>query len=190
MVDKKEVRKKLKRANSRLAHMRKKGLSKLSVIPLALREHAKITGVMSETFKMGRKPDTKTLEKLDRQLDQFLKSKWTTEKGRNEIYEKRLKTFATDKELLLERDLALKLFDVFSTDIYEIAKEKGLLDSTQLIELIKNEDNVNDAEDFEQAIQSAYELSKKNGYDVADGVQDIETVLEQIRAKKEKNNGT
>lgn len=186
MVDKKEVRKKLKRANARLAYMRKKDLGKLSAIPLALREHAKITGAMSETFKMGRKPDMKTLEKLDTQLDRFLQSKWTTEKGRNEIYEKRLKTFATDKNLKLERNLALKLFDVFSTDVYEMAREKGLLDSTQLIELIKNEDNTNDALEFEQALQSVLELSKRNGYDNADAVQDIETALEQIRTENEK----
>ena len=65
MTDKKELRKKLKRANSRLDTLRKKGYGNISVIPLALKQMEIATGeTQKKYFKMGRSKTEQDLEKM------------------------------------------------------------------------------------------------------------------------------
>lgn len=175
-VNKQDVQKKLRKANKRLSTMRNRGLGKLSVIPLALRENAKITGEKPniKNFKMGRNPDYKRLEQLDKQLDKFLKSKWTTQKGRKQIFDKRLSTIVKRNDNLTI-DRALVLYDVFSTDEYAKAKEKGLFDSRQIIELVSTTDN--NAMSFERALNTVLTESNKPDFDVADAFERVKTLM-------------
>lgn len=150
-----DVRKKINRANKRLATMRRKGLGDLSVIPLALREYSKISGEMSDVFKMPTDKSEARLKRTERQLDKFLNSKWTSQKGRAEIYRKRLATFEKKEELKLSKTQALKFFDIVNTDVYSKLKEMGYMDSEQIVELVR-ESGKKRASSFENALNSLY----------------------------------
>jgi hypothetical protein len=187
MVDKKELATKIKRANARLAYMRKKGYDNLSVVPLALREHGKITGAdKPSNFKMGRKTSVKKLEQIDRQIDKFLNSKWTTSKGRSEILEKRLDAFTrnakqSDKDRVynMSRKQALTLFDTFATDVYEKAASLGMLDSRQLVDIIKSTNA--SADKIEKALTDAYTQAVLDG--TLDAIDAFEYVKNQLETE-------
>lgn len=156
-----DVHRKIKRANKRLATMRKKGLGDLSVIPLALREYSKISGEMSDTFKMPADKSEARLKRTERQLDKFLKSKWTSQQGRAEIYRKRLETFEKKEQLKLNKTQALKFFDIVNTDIYSKLKEMGYMDSEQIVELVRNSGRKR-ASTYEKALNNLYDYVQEN----------------------------
>ena len=156
-----DVRKKLNRANKRLATMRRKGLGDLSVIPLALREYAKISGETADVFKMPSDKSTAKLKRTERQLDKFLNSKWTSQKGRAEIYRKRLDTFEKKEELKLSKTQALKFFDIVNTDVYSKLKDMGHMDSEQIVELVRNSGRKKTSS-YEKALNSLYNYVQEN----------------------------
>lgn len=156
-----DVRRKINRANKRLATMRKKGLGDLSVIPLALREYSKISGETADTFKMPTDKSEARLKRTERQLDKFLNSKWTSQKGRAEIYRRRLATFEKKEELKLSKTQALKFFDIVNTDVYSKLKEMGYMDSEQIVELVRNSGRKR-ASSFEKALNNLYDYVQEN----------------------------
>lgn len=156
-----DVRRKLNRANKRLVTMRRKGLGDLSVIPLALREYSKISGEVSDVFKMPTDKSEARLKRTERQLDKFLNSKWTSQKGRAEIYRKRLATFEKKDKLQLNKTQALKFFDIVNTDIYSKLKDMGYMDSEQIVELVRNSGRKR-ASSYEKALNSLYNYVQEN----------------------------
>jgi hypothetical protein len=146
---KKETQRKVATANKRLQRMRQQGYGNLSVIPLALREYSKITGKKADTFKIGKAPSEEKLELINRQIDKFLQSDWTTSAGRKRIVEKRKATFKDVTKWGLTEKETVRLFDLFDTDAYSKAVEKGALDSRQAIDLIREG---NDATLLEKAL--------------------------------------
>lgn len=156
-----DVRRKLNRANKRLATMRRKGLGDLSVVPLALREYSKISGEISDAFKMPTDTSEAHLKRTERQLDRFLNSKWTSQNGRAEIYRKRLATFEKKDTLKLSKTQALKFFDIVNTDIYSKMKEMGYMDSEQIVELVRDSGRKR-ASSYEKALNNLYDYVQEN----------------------------
>lgn len=136
---KKQAEKMTRQANRRLQSMRARDFGKLSVVDLALADQRKQLKKNSSKFEVGKDANATV-----KRMRKFLDSKWTTEKGRAEILEKRIKSFTRKKarkgeELkrpALTKNKTLQLFDIFATDAYHKAKEKGL-DSEQLIEFFR-----------------------------------------------------
>ena len=148
MTDKKELRKKIKRANSRLDTLRKKGYENISAIPLALKQMEIATGeTQKKYFKMGRSKTEQDLEKIDAQVDRFLNSNWSTIRGIKAIVTKSAATLQENSELTDEQ-LATAI-DTFQLDVYNKAMELGGLSSKQIINLAKD-DNYS-GRDFEKA---------------------------------------
>ena len=148
MTDKKELRKKIKRANSRLDTLRKKGYGSISAIPLALKQMEIATGeTQKKYFKTGRNKSEQELEKIEAQVDRFLNSNWSTIRGIKAIVTKSAATLQENSELTDEQ-LATAI-DTFQLDVYNKAMELGGLSSKQIINLAKD-DNYS-GRDFEKA---------------------------------------
>ena len=149
MIDKKELRKKIKRANSRLDTLRKKGYGNISAIPLALKQMEIATGEKQKKhFKMGRNKTEQDIEKIDAQVDRFLSSNWSTIRGIKAIVTKSAATLQENSELTDEQ-LATAI-DTFQLDVYNKAMELGGLSSKQIVNLAKDGNNYSN-KDFEKA---------------------------------------
>ena len=150
MTDKKELRKKLKRANSRLDTLRKKGYGNISAIPLALKQMEIATGEKQKKyFKMGRNKSEQDLEKIDAQVDRFLNSNWSTIRGIKAIVTKSAATLQKNSELSDEQ--LATVIDTFQIDVYNKAMELGGLSSKQIVNLAKDGNNYS-GKDFEKAL--------------------------------------
>ena len=161
MTDKKELRKKIKRANSRLDTLRKKGYVNISAIPLALKQMEIATGeTQKKYFKMGRNKSEQDLEKIDAQVDRFLNSNWSTIRGIKAIVTKSAATLQENSELTDEQ--LATMIDTFQLDVYSKAMELGGLSSKQIVNLAKDGNNYS-GKDFEKAFTEYVEkLSEKN----------------------------
>lgn len=149
MIDKKELRKKIKRANSRLDTLRKKGYGSISAIPLALKQMEIVTGEKQKKyFKMGRNKTEKDLEKIEAQVDRFLDSNWSTIKGIKNIVAKSAATLKENSNLTDEQ--LATVIDTFQIDVYSKAMELGGLSSKQIVNLVKDGNNYS-IKDFEKA---------------------------------------
>lgn len=149
MIDKKELRKKIKRANSRLDTLRKKGYGNISAIPLALKQMEIATGEKQiKYFKMGRNRTDPDLEKIDAQVDRFLNSNWSTIRGIKAIVTKSASTLQKNSDLSDEQLAAV--IDTFQLDVYSKAMELGGLSSKQIVNLAKDGNNYS-SKDFEKA---------------------------------------
>lgn len=149
MTDKKELRKKIKRANSRLDTLRKKGYGNISAIPLALKQMEIATGdKQKKYFRMGRNKSEKDLEKIDAQIDRFLNSNWSTIRGIKTIVTKSASTLKESNNLT-DKQLAT-MIDTFQIDVYNKAMELGGLSSKQIVNLAKDGNNYS-SKDFEKA---------------------------------------
>ena len=149
MTDKKELRKKIKRANSRLDTLRKKGYGSISAIPLALKQMEIATGEKQKKyFKMGRNKTEQDLEKIDAQVDRFLNSNWSTIRGIKAIVTKSTSTLKKNSNLSDEQ--LANVIDTFQLDVYSKAMEIGGLSSKQIVNLAKDGNNYS-SKDFEQA---------------------------------------
>ena len=150
MTDKKELRKKIKRANSRLDTLRKKGYGNISAIPLALKQMEISTGeIQNKYFKMGRNKSEQDLEKIDAQVDRFLDSNWSTIRGIKNIVAKSASTLQKNSNLSDEQ--LATMIDTFQLDVYNKAMELGGLSSKQIVNLAKD-GNKYSSKDFEKAI--------------------------------------
>ena len=150
MTDKKELRKKIKRANSRLDTLRKKGYGNISAIPLALKQMEIATGEKQKKyFKMGRNKTEQDLEKIDAQVDRFLNSNWSTIRGIKAIVTKSAATLQKNSELSDEQ--LATVIDTFQIDVYNKAMELGGLSSKQIVNLAKDGNNYS-GKDFEKAL--------------------------------------
>ena len=149
MTDKKELRKKIKRANSRLDTLRKKGYGNISAIPLALKQMEIATGEKQKKhFKMGRNKTEQDLEKIESQVDRFLDSNWSTIRGIKAIVTKSAATLQENSNLT-DKQLAT-VIDTFQIDVYSKAMELGGLSSKQIVNLAKDGNNYS-SKDFEKA---------------------------------------
>ena len=150
MTDKKELRKKIKRANSRLDTLRKKGYGNISAIPLALKQMEIATGEKQKKyFKMGRNKTEQDLEKIEAQVDRFLNSNWSTIRGIKAIVTKSAATLQKNSELTDEQ--LATVIDTFQLDVYNKAMELGGLSSKQIVNLSKDGNNYS-SKDFEKAL--------------------------------------
>ena len=150
MTDKKELRKKIKRANSRLDTLRKKGYGNISAIPLALKQMEIATGEKQKKhFKMGRNKTEQDLEKIDAQVDRFLNSNWSTIRGIKAIVTKSAATLQKNSELTDEQ--IASVIDTFQLDVYSKATELGGISSKQIVNLAKDGNNYS-GKDFEKAL--------------------------------------
>ena len=148
MIDKKELRKKIKRANSRLDTLRKKGYENISAIPLALKQMEIATGEKQKKyFKMGRNKTEQDLEKIDAQVDRFLNSNWSTIRGIKAIVTKSAATLQK-KEGLSDTQIA-NAIETFQLDVYSKAMELGGLASKQVVQAFKDD---TDAVTMEKAL--------------------------------------
>lgn len=149
MIDKKELRKKIKRANSRLDTLRKKSYGNISAIPLALKQMEIATGEKQKKyFKMGRNKTEQELEKIDAQIDRFLDSNWSTIRGIKSIVTKSAATLQKNNELTDEQ--LATMIDIFQLDVYSKAMELGGISSKQIVNLSKDSNNYS-IKDFEKA---------------------------------------
>ena len=149
MTDKKELRKKIKRANSRLDMLRKKGYGNISAIPLALKQMEIATGEMQKKhFKLGRNKTEQDLEKIEAQVDRFLNSNWSTIRGIKTIVTKSASTLQKNSDLSDEQ--LVTMIDTFQLDVYSKAAELGGLSSKQIVNLAKDGNNYS-SKDFEKA---------------------------------------
>lgn len=149
MTDKKELRKKIKRANSRLDTLRKKGYGSISAIPLALKQMEIATGEQQKKhFKTGRNKTEQDLEKIEAQVDRFLNSNWSTIRGIKNIVAKSAATLQKNSELTDEQ--LATMVDTFQLDVYSKAMELGGLSSKQIVNLAKDGNNYS-SKDFEKA---------------------------------------
>ena len=148
MTDKKELRKKIKRANSRLDTLRKKGYGSISAIPLALKQMEIATGETQKKFKTGRNKSEQELEKIEAQVDRFLDSNWSTIKGIKNIVAKSAATLQKNSELTDEQ--LATMIDTFQLDVYNKSMELGGLSSKQIVNLAKDGNNYS-SKDFEKA---------------------------------------
>lgn len=150
MIDKKELRKKLKRANSRLDTLRKKGYGNISAIPLALKQMEIATGEKQKKyFKMGRNKTEQDLEKIEAQADRFLNSNWSTIRGIKAIVTKSAATLQENSNLTDEQ--LANVIDTFQLDVYNKAMELGGLSSKQIVNLAKDGNNYS-SKDFEKSL--------------------------------------
>ena len=150
MIDKKELRKKIKRANSRLDTLRKKGYGNISAISLALKQMEIATGEKQKKyFKMGRNRHEQDLEKIDAQVDRFLDSNWSTIKGIKAIVTKSASTLQKNSNLSDEQ--LATMIDTFQLDVYNKAMELGGPSSKQIVNLAKDGNNYS-SKDFEKAL--------------------------------------
>lgn len=149
--NRRKLEEKIQKSNGILATMYDTGYGDLSVVKMFTDQSRKILG-------MGERPkylpkiseiDDKTAYKLEVIMDKFINSDWTSEEGRERIFEKRLGTFSD--RFKLEREDALKIYDIFETDAYHKMIEKGLMDSKQFVDLIKRNKDVQEIK-IEQAV--------------------------------------
>ena len=161
MIDKKELRKKIKRANSRLDTLRKKGYGSISAIPLALKQMEIATGeTQKKYFKTGRNKSEQELEKIEAQVDRFLDSNWSTIKGIKNIVAKSAATLQKNSELTDEQ--LATMIDTFQLDVYNKSMEIGGLSSKQIVNLAKDSNNYS-SKDFEKAFTEYVEkVSEKD----------------------------
>lgn len=155
-----ELNKKMKQANALLTDMRTNGYGDLSVIERSLKQFQKITNNQKDIFAAGR---LSAIEKrmAIKSVDKFINSKWVTERGRQEILDKRINAFTQlngTHQYGLTREETLKLFDVFSSDEYHKLIEKRYLDSEQIIDIVRNTNK--DSNDIIQAMKNALKSKK------------------------------
>ena len=155
---KKRLEKEVRLANRRLQSMRSKGYGNLTVIERALAEFEKYSKkTNAKKFSLDGVNTPKKRKLLKTQLNKFLSSEWTTDKGRKNILQKRINTFMRDKETGgkwgLSETETLLLFDVFASDEYHKAIEKGMLSSDQVIDIVRTNNN-SKSNDFERALKS------------------------------------
>ena len=153
-----------KEANAVLKKMTEEGYADMNIVTKSLATYGNIVGINSETmFKIPQRLSREKKIMATSVLDKFLSSKWTTEKGRTEIYNKKLKTFTQKKseggKYGLSKKTALKLFDVFASDTYHRLLEKYQLDSEQIIDLVRVNKHVN-SDTIIQAMINASKGSK------------------------------
>ena len=140
---KKQLEKSVKEANRRLQSMQSQGLGKISTVKKGLREYAKITGAYKPTFEIPKKLKGADVELLQKNINKFLKSNWTTKKGRTAIYEKTKQTFMSGNVGILagqklSEEKALRIMDSFGSTEVQRAIEKGLLSSDQIIQIVRD----------------------------------------------------
>lgn len=149
------IEKKIKKANELLEQMREDGYGDLSVINLATEQVRKVQGTDATPNRFPNIDEIPParMAAYDTILDKFTQSKWTTEEGRQEIFDKRLSTFRDNESLTKRR--ALQIYDIFDTDVYHRVIEKGLLDSKQVIDMVRHTRRGDrTARDFEQAFNA------------------------------------
>lgn len=155
---KKRLERDIKIANRRIQSMKSKGYGNLTVIERALAEFEKYSKQSNaKKFSLDGINTAKKRKLLKAQLGKFLSSEWTTDVGRKNILKKRIKAFTRDTETggkwgLSEKETLL-LFDVFASDEYHKAIEKGMLSSGQVIDIVRKNNNSN-SNDFEKALKS------------------------------------
>lgn len=135
-----KLQRELRHANRRLQSMRSSGYGNLTVIDRALAEFGKITKQgKKEKFVIDGKLNNRQSRLIIKQLNKFLQSAWTTESGRADILEKRVNAFMNPNgKYNLSKEETLKLFDIFESDAYHKAIEKKMLDSNQVIDMMRN----------------------------------------------------
>ena len=138
-----ELNRKMVQANSLLEQLRRDGYGDLTIIDRSLKQFQKIVGGSKNVFEAGR---LSYIEKrmAIRSIDKFISSKWVTEKGREDILNNRIKAFTnidSQHEYGLTEEQTLKLFDVFASKEYHKMINKKYLDSEQIIDIVRTNDN-------------------------------------------------
>lgn len=132
-----ELQKKIDIVNGRLSDMYEQDYANLQAVKINKEQLRKILGEDTQRryYPNVNELTDEQVEKVTVIADKFIESDWTTEEGRNRIYEKRLSSFENNNKL--DKETALKLYDIFSTDIYHEMIEKHQLDSRQFVDLVK-----------------------------------------------------
>lgn len=160
--NRRKLEEKIRESNGILATMYDTGYGDLSIVKMFTDQSRKILGMdkrpkyLPEMSEM----DDKTAYKLEVVMDKFLNSDWTSEEGRERIFEKRLGTFSD--RFKLEREDALKIYDIFETDAYHKMIEKGIMDSKQFIDLVKRNKDMKELK-IEQAITALNQSGVQRG---------------------------
>ena len=179
MTDKKELRKKLKRANSRLDTLRKKGYGNISAIPLALKQMEIVTGEKQKKyFRMGRNKTEQDLKKIEAQVDRFLNSNWSTIRGIKTIVTKSASTLQK-KEGLSDAQIA-NAIDTFQFDVYSKAMELGGLASKQVVQAFKDD---TDALTMERALTEYVKKVSENDIPDDERFQAFLDILEDLKKR-------
>lgn len=160
--NRRKLEEKIQESNGILAVMYDTGYGDLSVVKMFTDQARKILGMDKRPKYLPEisEIDDKTAYKLDIVMDKFINSDWTSEEGRERIFEKRLGTFS--ERFGMERDEVLKIYDIFETDAYHKMVEKGLMDSHQFIDLIKRNKDIKELK-IEQAISALNQSNVKRG---------------------------
>lgn len=155
-----ELQKKIDIVNGRLSDIYEQDYSSLQAVKINKEQLRKILGEDTQRryYPNASELTDAQVEKIMVIADKFIESDWTTEEGRNRIYEKRLSSFENNNKL--DKETALKLYDIFSTDIYHEMIEKRQLDSKQFVDLIKRNMEV-PASAIESSIKKLMKQGKK-----------------------------
>lgn len=140
---KKQLEKSVKEANRRLQSMQAQGLGKISAVKKGLHEYAKITGAYKPSFDIPKNLKGADVELLQKSINKFLHSKWTSAQGRQAIYEKTKQTFMSGRVAILggkklSEEKALRIMDTFNNTEVQRAIEKGMLSSDQIIQIVRD----------------------------------------------------
>ena len=114
----------------------------------------------SGKFIQGKTSGNKKREKdlLDL-TDKMLESEWLTEQGREKIWNKSQKTFASRTGATKQQ--TLQFYDVMNTDVFEKLKARFLLDSNQIVKMsIKR--GARKKETLADLFERGFEKSKKD----------------------------
>lgn len=160
---------KINEANKRLSEMRKKGYEDMRPVKLAEYDIKKRDS-RAEKFSVfknvgnGKELLTEKEQKLlEKEIDSFLKSKWTTNEGREEIWNKSISSF---KNLYnaKDKDAIIHIYEIMSTDVYEmlISQSAGALDSKQVASMLSDISNISSdfsARKIEQVMTEALSVN-------------------------------
>lgn len=184
MAASKELKRKISRANKRLRTLRKSGHGNISAIPLALKQMEIATGTKQKKFfKIGRgKKTDKDYEKIEKQVDRFLQSDWSTVHGIKAITARSAATLQ-NKEKLTDVQIA-NAVDTFQLDVYSKAMELGGLASKQVVQAFKDDTN---ALTMEKALtEYVKKISENDGKNVPEDerFQAFLDILEDLKKDK------
>ena len=163
MAASEELKRKISRANKRLRTLRKTGHGNISAIPLALKQMEIATGTKQKKFfKIGRgKKTDKDYEKIEKQIDRFLQSEWSTVRGIKAIASRSAATLQK-KEGLTDAQIE-NAIDTFQLDVYSKAMELGGLASKQVVQAFKDDtDALTMEKAFTEYVKKVSENDGKN----------------------------
>lgn len=157
----KRLQENLKELNKQFEIAKQQGYEDLEFFKAGRKNIELLTGKSKRgVFIQGKTSGNKKREKdLLELTDKMLDSEWLTEQGRERIWNKSQKTFASRTGATKQQ--TLQFYDVMNTDVFEKLKARFLLDSDQIVKMsIKR--GARKKETLADLLERGFEKSKKD----------------------------